>query len=39
MDEVIKAQPGKSGTKKADEISLFELFKFLDRFVQDFPGK
>nr|VFK31742.1 MAG: hypothetical protein BECKLPF1236C_GA0070990_101482 [Candidatus Kentron sp. LPFa] len=20
-------------------ISLFELFKFLDRFVQDFPGK
>nr|VFJ51038.1 MAG: hypothetical protein BECKFW1821A_GA0114235_10306 [Candidatus Kentron sp. FW]VFJ66915.1 MAG: hypothetical protein BECKFW1821B_GA0114236_11236 [Candidatus Kentron sp. FW] len=34
-----KPQPGKSGTKKADEISVLETLEFFDRFVEDFPGK
>nr|VFK11109.1 MAG: hypothetical protein BECKLPF1236A_GA0070988_100494 [Candidatus Kentron sp. LPFa]VFK27000.1 MAG: hypothetical protein BECKLPF1236C_GA0070990_100416 [Candidatus Kentron sp. LPFa] len=32
-------QPGKSGTKKVDEIPLLWILGFFDRFVQDFPGK
>nr|VFK68924.1 MAG: hypothetical protein BECKUNK1418G_GA0071005_12851 [Candidatus Kentron sp. UNK]VFK73749.1 MAG: hypothetical protein BECKUNK1418H_GA0071006_12741 [Candidatus Kentron sp. UNK] len=32
-------QPGKSETKKVDEIPLLWILGFFDHFVQDFPGK
>ena len=32
-------QPGKSETKKVDEIPLLWILGFFDHFAQDFPGK